>query len=246
MKFVLGLVTLLSAQSALAFTVIGGGAAATSRSTTTRCYGTLDGKAIDGDFNPVNNMVLIKLDSKREETDGGLLLSSKIKVKKNEGTVIAAGDGKVNQETGFKMDMPVEKGEKVVYGAYSGSQLNYNGDLHVLIPDSDILVKYTGEKLNMETVTMLRDNVLVKVFKKDEAESSSGILLAKSSTGKAKPTVGEVVKVGPGRYAMNGKLMEMDVEGGDQVRFRDFAGNTVEIDDVEYSVVRMNDVLAKF
>jgi co-chaperonin GroES (HSP10) len=38
----------------------------------------------------------------------------------------------------------------------------------------------------------------------------------------------------------------MDVEGGDQVRFRDFAGNTVEIDDVEYSVVRMNDVLAKF
>lgn len=243
MKFVSGLIAILGAQSALAFTVVGNDGA---RSTLSRCYaGTLNGKAIDGAFTPVNNMVLIKLDAKKEETAGGLLLSNKVKVKKNEGTVVAAGTGKINQETGFKIDMPVESGEKVVYGAYSGSQVNYNGNEHVLIQDSDILVKYTGEELNMETAMMLRDNVMVKVEVKEE-EQTSGILLAKSSKGKAKPTLGEVVKVGPGRFAMNGKLMEMDVEDGDMVRFRDFAGNTVVIEDEEYSVVRMNDILAKF
>mmetsp|Transcript_8189 Transcript_8189/g.6691 ORF Transcript_8189/g.6691 Transcript_8189/m.6691 type:complete len:94 (+) Transcript_8189:49-330(+) len=93
---------------------------------------------------------------------------------------------------------------------------------------------------------MLRDNVLVKIEKKDDAESMGGILLAKSSTGKPAPTMGEVVKVGPGRYAMNGSFMEMDVEAGDMIRFRDLSGNTVEIDDQEYSVVRMNEILAKF
>eukprot|EP00545_Synedropsis_sp_CCMP1620_P005936 CAMPEP_0119013014 /NCGR_PEP_ID=MMETSP1176-20130426/7750_1 /TAXON_ID=265551 /ORGANISM="Synedropsis recta cf, Strain CCMP1620" /LENGTH=241 /DNA_ID=CAMNT_0006966063 /DNA_START=41 /DNA_END=766 /DNA_ORIENTATION=+ len=241
MKFVVGLVAILSAQSALAFTVSNDGA----RRTLSRCYGTLDGKAIDGEFAPVNNMVLIKLDAKRESTDGGLLLSNKVKVKKNEGMVVAAGTGKVNQETGFKVDMQVAAGDKVLYGAYIGSQVNYNGDPHVLLQDSDILVKYTGEKLSMETGEMLLDNVMVKVQEKEE-ESTSGILLAKSNSAKAKPTLGEVVKVGPGRFAMNGKLMGMDVEEGDMVRFRDFAGNTVEIDDEEYSVVRMNDILAKF
>jgi chaperonin GroES len=208
-------------------------------------YGILDGKAIEGDFVPVNNMVLIKLDEKESETSGGLLLASKVKVKKNEGTIISTGPGKIHLESGVKFDMPVASGEKVIYGQFSGTQLNLDGAAHVLIQDSDILVKYSGEKLNLETVQMLRDNVLVKIEKKEE-ESIGGILLAKSSTGKAKPTIGEVVRVGPGRYAMNGKLMEMDVEIGDMIRFRDFTGNTVEIDGQDYSVVRMNDILAKF
>lgn len=243
MKFVASLVVILSAQSSVAFTINNG---AQSRGLLSRCYGTLDGKTIDGEFTPVNDKVLIKLDEKEEETEGGLLLRSKVKVKRNEGTIVSTGPGKINQESGFKFDMPVSPGEKVVYGAFSGSRLDIDGDLHVLIQDMNILVKYTGDKLNMETAEMLRDNVLVKVMRKDDAESTSGILIAQSKQGKAKPTVGEVVKVGPGRYATNGELMPMDVEAGDMIRFRDFSGDTVEIEDVEYSVVRMNDILAKF
>jgi chaperonin GroES len=241
MKLVAGVVAILSAQSALAFTVNNNGATRAL----SRCYGTLDGKTIDGDFTPVNNMVLIKLASKTSETAGGLTLISKVKVKGNEGTIVSTGPGKINQESGFKFDMPVSPGDKVLYGKYSGAQLNLNGDPHVLIQDADILVKYNGEKLNMETAQMLRDNVLVKIETKEE-ESVSGILLAKSTGGKAKPTLGEVVKVGNGRYATNGKLMEMDVDEGDMIRFREFAGNTVKIDDDEFSVVRMTDILAKF
>lgn len=243
MKFV-GLFSFLAIHSSNAFTFPSNVNCA--RKLSWSRYGTLDGKTIEGEFTPVNDRVLIKLDSKAQETEGGLILTSKVKVKSNEGVVVSTGPGKINQETGFEFDMPVSAGEKVVYGNYVGMQVNYNGDEHVLIQDSDILVKYLGEKLNLDTAEMLRDNVLVKIEKKDEAESAGGILLAKTSAGKPKPTIGEVVKVGPGRYAMNGKLMEMDVESGDMIRFRDFSGNKVEIDGEEYSVVRMNEILAKF
>lgn len=55
-----------------------------------------------------------------------------------------------------------------------------------------------------------------------------------------------MVKIGPGRMASNGELMAMDIAMGDMVKFRDFAGNEVDIENEEYSVVRMPDILAKF
>mmetsp|Transcript_21075 Transcript_21075/g.24077 ORF Transcript_21075/g.24077 Transcript_21075/m.24077 type:complete len:243 (-) Transcript_21075:297-1025(-) len=232
----------LTARTSLAFKTPHHGY---SRKFLQELYGTLDGKTIDGDFVPVNDMVLIKSDEKEMQTEGGLLLASKVKVKRNEGIVLSIGTGKIDQETGFKFDMPISKGEKIIYGRYVGTQIKYNGEPHVLIQDSDIILKYIGEKLMLDTAEMLRDNVLVKVEKKSQNESASGILIAKTKA-KPKPTMGEVVKVGPGRYALNGQLMEMDVDVGDMIRFRDFAGNTVEIDDDEFSVVRMTDILAKF
>ena len=58
------------------------------------------------------------------------------------------------------------------------------------------------------------------------------------------PTV--VVKVGPGKMGADGKLLPMDISVGDQVKFRDFAGNEVDIGTEEFSVVKIMDILAKF
>jgi chaperonin GroES len=44
----------------------------------------------------------------------------------------------------------------------------------------------------------------------------------------------------------DGTIMPMDVEVGDMVKFRDFAGNEVEIGDEDFSVVNVADILAKF
>ena len=92
---------------------------------------------------------------------------------------------------------------------------------------------------------VLRDNVLVAVEVEDES-TEGGILLAKSSQQETRPSTGTVAKVGPGKMAANGELMVMDVAVDDMVKFRDFAGNEVEIDGVEYSVVKMADILAKY
>lgn len=146
--------------------------------------------------------------------------------------------------------MPVEAGDEVIYGKYDGTEIEYLGEKHCLIRDDDILITYPSgvDKKDEDTVNVCSDSVLVKVAQtEEELETAGGLLIAATSTAaKKRPSTGTVVKVGPGKMAANGELMEMDLKVGDMVKFRDFAGNEVEIGSTEYSVVRMVDVLAKF
>jgi len=206
---------------------------------------TLDGRKIAGELKPLNNFLLVKIAKAQEETEGGILLTGKAKIEKTEGSVVAVGPGKTHEDSGVVVEMPVSVGESVVYGQYDGTEIDLNGEKHTLIRDNDILVKYTGDSLTQESVSTVFDNVLV-IVDKSESETEGGILIARSSSSEKKPSTGKVVKVGPGKMASNGELLGMDVAVGDFVKFRDFAGNEVEIGDDEYSVVRMADILAKF
>jgi len=170
---------------------------------------------------------------------------SQAKIKKTEGTVISVGPGKTHQESGLLFPMPVVPGEGVVYGKYDGTEVEYEGSKHTLIRDDDILVKYTGDKLTLDTAEVVSDNVLVKV-EENKDEMASGLLIAATTKKGGKPSTGEVVKVGPGRMASNGAIMTVDINVGDMVKFRDFGGNEVDIEGGEYAVVKMTDILAKF
>lgn len=132
-----------------------------------------------------------------------------------------------------------------MYGKYDGTEIKYENGNHALIQDTDILVKFTGDELTLEGADVVSDNVLVKVDATEE-ETSSGLVIAASAKKGGKPSTGEVVKVGPGRMAANGEIMTVDIGVGDLVKFRDFAGNEVQISGEEYAVVRMTDILAKF
>lgn len=206
----------------------------------------LEGRKIKGEVKPINNFILLKVAEAIDKTDGGILLTGKAKVKKTEGKVVAVGPGKTHPDSGAVFDMPVAAGESVVYGKYDGTEIDYNGSKHTLIRDDDVLVKFKGDRLALENAEVVRDCVLVYVEQEHDASTEGGILIAKSSKSESKPSTGEVVKVGPGRIAANGELMVMDVAIGDLIKFRDFAGNEVEIEGKEYSVVRMADILAKF
>lgn len=205
----------------------------------------LEGRDIDGVLTPTNNYVLVKVAPIEDETEGGIFLTGSAKIKKTEGTVLSAGPGKTHQETGLLFPMPVEAGDGVVYGKYDGTEVEYEGDKVVLIRDEDVLVKFTGDKLTLETADVVSDNVLVKVEDAEE-ETASGLLLASTTKKGGKPSTGEVVKVGPGKMAGNGAIMNVDIAVGDMVKFRDFAGNEVDIEGGEFSVVKMTDILAKF
>lgn len=239
MKFLSGATLVLAAQSSLAFTVKDFGRHSVA------CSAKVDGRTIDGEVKPTNNFILVKKADAVDQTEGGILLTGKAKVVKTEGKVVSVGPGKTHPETGAVFDMPVSPGEGVVYGKYDGTEIDIDGAKHTLIRDDDILVKFTGDELTLEGADVVRDAVLVAVENK-ETSTEGGILIAKSSKSESKPSTGKVVKVGPGRFATNGDKMEMEVEAGDFVKFRDFAGNEVEIEGEEYSVVRMADILAKF
>lgn len=86
----------------------------------------------------------------------------------------------------------------------------------------------------------LRDRVLVKYS--EEAERTAGGLYI-PDTAKEKPQKGEVVAVGPGRVTDDGKLQPISVKVGDAVLFDKYSGSKVTMDNVEYLIIREEDIL---
>ena len=84
----------------------------------------------------------------------------------------------------------------------------------------------------------LNDRVLVKRLESEE-RTASGLYIP--DTAKEKPSKGEVVAVGPGKHADDGKLVPMAVKVGDMVKY---AGTEVKIDGAEHLVMREDDILA--
>ena len=86
----------------------------------------------------------------------------------------------------------------------------------------------------------LADRVVIKSLENEEVVKG-GIILPGSA--KEKPQMAEVVAVGPGGV-VDGKEVTMYVNVGDRVIYSKYAGTEVKLDDVEYIVVRQNDILA--
>ena len=86
----------------------------------------------------------------------------------------------------------------------------------------------------------LKDRVLVKYS--EEAEKSAGGLFI-PDTAKEKPQKGEIVAVGPGKVTDDGKLQKVEVKAGDVVLFDKYSGSKITMDNVEYLILREEDVL---
>ena len=86
----------------------------------------------------------------------------------------------------------------------------------------------------------LGDRVVLKQLVAEET-TKSGIVLPGQS--KEKPQQAEVIAVGPGGM-VDGKEVTMNVAVGDQVIYSKYSGTEVELDDVEYIIVKQSDILA--
>lgn len=90
------------------------------------------------------------------------------------------------------------------------------------------------------TIKPLTDRVLIQAEKAEET-TKSGIVL--TSAAQEKPQISRVIAVGPGGM-VDGKEVTMTVKPGDKVITSQYAGTKVTLEDVEYVVVRQNDILA--
>ncbi|OGS17808.1 MAG: co-chaperone GroES [Elusimicrobia bacterium RIFOXYA2_FULL_50_26] len=86
----------------------------------------------------------------------------------------------------------------------------------------------------------LADRVLVKPLEQKEVKKS-GIIIP--DTAKEKPQEGEIVAVGKGKVSDDGKVIALEVKVGDKVLYGKYSGTEVKIDDVEYLILREEDVL---
>ena len=89
-------------------------------------------------------------------------------------------------------------------------------------------------------LTPLADRVVLIMLEAEET-TKGGIILTASA--KEKPSVAEVISVGPGGV-VDGKEITMSVKPGDKVITEKYSGSTVKLDDVEYVIVRQGDILA--
>lgn len=216
-----------------------------SRAASTRVAAhVLDGQEIPGALEPLQNVILVKVKDAADVSAGGIVLPDQAKEKPTEGAVIAAGPGRLHPETAVLMPMPVKAGDSVLYGKYDGMAVEYDGAQHVLIRDDDVLLTWNGPAMTIDAVSTVRDRILVKV-KKAQEKTAGGILLAPSMN-KQRATEGEVMKVGPGRIASTGKVADILIKVGDNVKFRDFAGTEVKIGEDNYVVMYATDVLARW
>ena len=87
---------------------------------------------------PLNDRVLVLRVESEEKTSGGIIIPDAAKEKPQEGKVIAAGPGKLNDK-GERIPLGVKEGDTVLFGKYSGSEITIDGVEHSIMREDEIL-----------------------------------------------------------------------------------------------------------
>ena len=87
---------------------------------------------------PLADRVVVEPAPAEDKSAGGIILPDTAQEKPQQGTVVAVGSGKVS-DSGNLVEMTVKKGDKVLYGKYSGSEVTFDGVEYVIMRESDIL-----------------------------------------------------------------------------------------------------------
>jgi len=97
---------------------------------------------------PLHDRVIIKrIEDSVNQTAGGLFIPDSAKEKPQEGEVIAAGEGKY-KEDGTRQSLDVKKGDRVLFGKYSGSEIKLDNEEFIIMREDEILgiINRAGEK----------------------------------------------------------------------------------------------------
>jgi chaperonin GroES len=86
---------------------------------------------------PLHDRVLVKPMEAEEKTAGGLIIPDTAKEKPMRGEVVAVGTGKVTDD-GKTVPMAVKKGDAILYGKYSGTEITVDGQEYLIMRESDI------------------------------------------------------------------------------------------------------------
>jgi chaperonin GroES len=89
---------------------------------------------------PLGDRVVIKPTPKEEVSKGGIVLPDTAKEKPQEGKIIAVGPGRLTED-GKRIAMEVNKGDKVIYSKYAGTEFKLDGEELIIMREGDILAK---------------------------------------------------------------------------------------------------------
>jgi chaperonin GroES len=87
---------------------------------------------------PLQDRVIVKRIEEEEKSKGGIIIPDTAKEKPQEGKVVAVGKGKVNDD-GKLIPLDVKVNDLILFGKYSGSEINIDGEEHLIMREDDIL-----------------------------------------------------------------------------------------------------------
>jgi len=89
-------------------------------------------------FRPLHDRLIVKRIEGEEKTKGGIIIPDTAKEKPQEAKVIAVGKGKITDD-GKLQPMEIQKGDRILVGKYSGSEIKVDGEEHLIIREDDVL-----------------------------------------------------------------------------------------------------------
>jgi chaperonin GroES len=87
---------------------------------------------------PLADRILVKRLEEEEVVRGGIIIPDTAKEKPQEAKVIAVGPGKLSEE-GKRQALEVKKGDRILMGKYSGTEVKIDGEDHLILREEDVL-----------------------------------------------------------------------------------------------------------
>ncbi|HZD40509.1 MAG TPA: co-chaperone GroES [Terriglobales bacterium] len=87
---------------------------------------------------PLQDRVIVKRIEEEEKSKGGIIIPDTAKEKPQEGKIVAVGKGKANED-GKITPLDVKVNDRVLFGKYAGTEINIEGEEHLIMREDDIL-----------------------------------------------------------------------------------------------------------
>jgi chaperonin GroES len=91
---------------------------------------------------PLHDRVLVRRLAEKETARGGIIIPDTAKEKPHEGEVIAVGAGKI--EKGRRIPLDVKVGDRILFGKYTGNDIDVDGQEYLILREEEILAKVSG------------------------------------------------------------------------------------------------------
>ena len=96
------------------------------------------------DIRPLHDRIIVRRLDEGEQKIGGIIVPDSAREKPQRGTIVSAGDGKIN-DAGQRVPLDVKKGDLILYGKYSGQEVKLQGEEHLIMREEDVLAVIDGE-----------------------------------------------------------------------------------------------------
>ena len=87
---------------------------------------------------PLHDRVVVRAIESEEKTSGGIIIPDTAKEKPSEGEIVAVGQG-ARSEEGRVVPLDVKKGDRILYGKWSGTEVKIDGEDLLIMKESDIM-----------------------------------------------------------------------------------------------------------